>query len=325
LLGKDLAQEGNFIVETSLDLGVQAQAESVLREFVSRDGGTYSYSQAALVTLDFRTGDILALVGGTDYSKSQFNRATQALRQPGSTFKLFGYAAALDRGISPSRSYSCAPLSWDGQNFAGCNRNVPNMDLYTGMALSENPIALRLAQDVGLDNIMRLARRMGITSELRAVPGLVLGQSEATLLEMSRAYGVVANGGVSQPTLAVTRILDAGDCQNPQKVDTCRVIYDRRQTKASEQILPASVASTLTTMLQGVVSSGTGQAASLGLGEAGKTGTTDDRRDLWFIGYVPNRSLLTGVWLGNDNNTPTSGTSGQAAALWGDYMRRIVR
>jgi penicillin-binding protein 1A len=326
LLSKDLAEEGNFIIETSLDLSLQARAESALRQGIDQDGPTYGFSQGGLITMDFEAGEILALVGGKDYSTSQFNRATQALRQPGSTFKVFDYTAALQQGISPSRTYSCAPLTWQGQNFGGCRTGADSLDLSTGLALSENPIALRLAKDVGLDNIIRLARQMGVRSSLKANPGLVLGQSEATLLEMSQSFAVLAAGGIRNPPLAISRILDAGDCENPRKISTCRVIYDRREQRGQgERIISAEVADTMTEMLQRAVTSGTAQAASLGLGEAGKTGTTNDGRDLWFIGYVPSRNLLTGVWLGNDDNTPTTGSSGQAAALWRDYMSQIVQ
>jgi penicillin-binding protein 1A len=326
LLSKDLAEEGNFIVQTSLDLNLQAKAEAALRRGIDRDGPTYGFSQGALITMDFDAGEILALVGGKDYATSQFNRASQALRQPGSTFKIFDYTAALEQGISPSRTYSCAPLTWDGQNFGGCRSGSGALDLYNGLAQSENPIALRLAQDVGLDKIISLARRMGVKSKLVATPGLVLGQSEATLLEMSQSFAVLAAGGRRNPPLAINRILDAGDCTNARNIQTCRKMYDRQSLVGQgEQIVTADVAATMTGMLQSVVTSGTGRAASLGLGEAGKTGTTNDNRDLWFIGYIPSRNLLTGIWLGNDDNTPTSGSSGQAAALWQDYMTQIVQ
>jgi penicillin-binding protein 1A len=193
------------------------------------------------------------------------------------------------------------------------------------MALSENPIALRVAQTVGLSRVIQTARRMGIQSELKATPGLVLGQSESTLLEMSRAYAVVANEGRKNSPLAIRKILDAGDCTKPLAIQTCRVIYDHQDSQTGSQVLSPAIASTMTDLLQGVVRSGTGRAASLGLGEAGKTGTTDNNRDLWFIGFVPRQNLLTGIWLGNDNNDPTDGSSGQAAALWGRFMQTVVQ
>lgn len=324
LLGKQLAQEGNFIVETGLDLRAQAQAEATLKNTVLGSGGSYGFSQGALVTMNVKSGEILAMVGGVDYQQSQFNRVTQAMRQPGSTFKIFDYTAAIAQGISPYRTYSCAPLTWQGQNFGGCRHGSGSLDLFQGLTWSENPIALRLAQDVGLNRIVELARRMGITTPLDPVPGLILGQSEVTLLEMSRAFAVLANDGRKDPPTAIRKVLDAGDCVNPREINTCRVIYEHSQQSAS-QILSPAIAQTMTEMLRGVVRSGTGRAAAIGRGEAGKTGTTNDNRDLWFIGYIPNLNLLTGVWLGNDNNAPTNGSSGEAAALWGDYMAKIVQ
>jgi membrane peptidoglycan carboxypeptidase len=182
-----------------------------------------------------------------------------------------------------------------------------------------------VAQRVGLSRIIQTAKRLGVQSTLKAVPGLVLGQSESTLLEMSRAYAVVANQGRQNTPMAIRKILDAGDCQSLQNIKTCRVIYDHSQDlQQSLQPLSPDVANAMTQLLTGVVRSGTGRAASLGLGEAGKTGTTNDNRDLWFIGFIPNQNLLTGIWLGNDDNKPTYGSSGQAAALWGRFMRTIL-
>ncbi len=325
LLGPQLAEEGNFIIETGLDPQIQSKAEATLRDAVSSTGVSAGFSQGALVTLDSKTGEILALVGGVDYKKSQFNRATQAMRQPGSTFKVFTYTTAIEQGISPSTAYSCAPLNWEGQYFAGCHAGGGSLDMYTGLALSENVVALRIAQAVGLDNVIRTAQRMGIRSELKAAPGLVLGQSEVTPLEMTGAFSILANRGVSNPPRAIRRILDGGDCKNPKDLRTCRVIYSAdRDPQINQPVLRPEVADTMTSLLQGVVQSGTGRAAAIGRGAAGKTGTTNDNVDLWFIGYIPD-GLVTGIWLGNDNNSPTSGASAQAAQIWGNYMSKILR
>jgi penicillin-binding protein 1A len=326
LLGEQLAQEGNFIVESNLDTRMQAQAEAALQNAIATQGAAAGFSQGALVTIDSSTGGVLALVGGADYQQSQFNRATQALRQPGSTFKVFAYAAAIDQGISPGRSYSCAPLDWQGQSFSGCRSGSGSMDMYRGLALSENPIALRIAQDVGLDSVVRMARLMGIESDLNPVPGLVLGQSEVTLLELTGAYGVLANQGVRNRPHTINRILDSSDCGNIDDPNTCRVIYDHStDAESNVTVLRPNVAATITDMMQGVIRGGTGRSAALGLGEAGKTGTNNDNTDLWFVGYIPRASLVTGIWFGNDDNTPTSGSSGDAARLWGDYMGRITQ
>lgn len=326
LLGKQLAQEGNFVVQTGLDTRMQTKAEAALQNAIATSGASSGYSQGALVTINSKTGEVQAMVGGVDYQESQFNRVTQAQRQPGSTFKIFTYTTALEQGISPSTSYSCAPLNWSGQYFEGCRTGSGSLDLYTGVAQSENVIALRVAQEVGLDKVGQTAKKMGVQSKLNLVPGLVLGQSEVTLLEMTGAFGVLANRGVRNRPHTINRILDSSDCSDRKNLNTCRVIYSSEQdANNNAKVIEPEVADTMTTMLQGVVQTGTGRSAALGLGEAGKTGTTNNNTDLWFVGYVPNQDLVTGIWFGNDDNTPTGGSSSQAAQLWGTYMKQIVR
>lgn len=326
LLGKDLAQEGNLIVTTGLNLAWQELAEKTLKDSLQKWGNSAGIGQGAMITIRPETGLIAALVGGKDYAQSQFNRATQAQRQPGSTFKVILFTAALVRGISLTQTYSCAPFFWQGQQFAGCRQGSGEMDLYRGLALSENPIALRLAQQVGLQRVVELAHRMGIKSPLQAVPGLVLGQNETTLLEMSSALAVLANQGRYLAPMTISRIQDGGDCTNPDDFQTCRVIFERNaQERQGESVVPVDVAATMTQALTAVIREGTGRAAAIGLTAAGKTGTTNDYRDLWFIGYVPGQNVLTGVWLGNDDNRPTRGTSGDAAAIWAEFMGQILR
>ncbi|MBW4557614.1 MAG: transglycosylase domain-containing protein [Trichormus sp. ATA11-4-KO1] len=327
ILGEGAAREGNYIIETQLDPGIQAQAETSLRNSVSNAGSTLRFSQGAIVTLDSRSGSILSMVGGTDFRSSQFNRAVQAQRQPGSTFKVFAYAAALEQGIPASKTYSCAAFPWQGFTYRPCRTGANNfLNMTTGLALSENPIALRIAQDVGLNRVVAMAKRMGVKSSLEAVPGLVLGQSVVNVLEMTGAFGAISNRGVWNPPHAISRILDSGDCSDRNDFKTCRVIYSFDQNReANKRVLPAGVADEMTRMMRQVVTNGTGRAAAIGLGEAGKTGTTDKNVDLWYIGFIPNRRLVTGIWLGNDNNSPTSGSSAQAAQLWGSYMRQITR
>ena len=326
VLGAQLAREGSFIVETGLDLDLQTLAETVVRDFISDAGAARGFAQGALVTLDTTNGEVRALVGGADYQTSQFNRATQAFRQPGSTFKIFTYATALEQGVSPGRTYSCQGLNWRGQFFQGCRSGSQGLDMYTGIARSENVVALRIAQDVGLNNIVDTARRLGIRSDLNSVPGLVLGGSEVTPLEITGAFGAIANSGVWNRPHGIKRVLDSSDCTQPNDIQTCRVIYDFSKTSDfNRAVMSANIAGVMTGLLQGVVREGTGRAAFLGRGEAGKTGTTNDSRDLWFIGYIPRNQIVTGIWLGNDDNSPTGGSSGQAAQLWGDYMSQAMR
>lgn len=325
LLGTDLAREGNFIVETGLDPDLQTEAEASLKGYVTGVGGQYGISQGAIVSLDFRNGEIIALTGGVDYQASQYNRATQAQRQPGSTFKVFAYAEALERGIPPGATFSCSPMTWQGVGYRGCDRSSGSIDMYRGLAQSENVVALRVAREVGLNNVVEMARALGIQSELNPVPGLILGQSEVNLLEMTGAYGVIANDGQWNRAHAIRRILDSSDCSDRNDVSTCRVIYDYAEDEPTNRpVLSPNVAAAMTDLLRAVVQSGTGTAAQMGYGEAGKTGTTNRNVDLWFIGYVPSRSIVTGIWLGNDDNTPTSGSSGNAAELWGQYMRGVI-
>lgn len=326
LLGEQLAREGNFIVETGLNPGLQRIAENSLRTAVENAGSSADFSQGAMVTINTRTGEVLALVGGVDYLQSQFNRATQALRQPGSTFKIFAYAAALEQGIPPDKTYSCAPLDWGGQSYSGCERSSGSIDMYRGLAQSENSVALRVAQDVGLDKVAGMAKRLGITSPLRSSPGLVLGESEVNVLQLTGAFGVLANRGLGNRAHAIKRIIDSSDCKDRNDFNSCRVIYDyQKDPIANRQLVSENVADTMTDMLQGVVRGGTGSRAALGLGEGGKTGTTNDNKDLWFVGYIPSQQLATGVWLGNDDNSATGGGSANAAQLWGDYMREVAR
>jgi peptidoglycan glycosyltransferase len=328
ILGEGAAREGNYIIETQLDPGIQAQAESSLQNSVSKAGSGFRFSQGSVVTLDSRTGSILAMVGGTDYKKTQFNRAVQAQRQPGSTFKIFAYTAALEQGILSSRSYSCAPLTWQGFTYKPCRSGGNgSLDIATGLALSENPIALRVAKEVGLNKVVDMAERLGVKSSLDPVPGLVLGQSVVNVLEMTGAFGAIGNHGVWNPPHAISRILDSSDCKDRKDLKTCRVIYSFDQNPdGNKRVLKTDVANKMISLMQGVVSRGTGRSASIGLGEeAGKTGTTDKNVDLWFIGFIPSQQLVTGIWLGNDNNNPTSGSSAQAAQLWGYYMRKITK
>ena len=325
LLGDSLAAEGNFIVQTSLDIPTQLKAEASLRNAVDSVGASAGFSQGAIVTIDSKTGEVMALVGGVDYKKSQFNRASQAYRQPGSTFKMFTYTTAIEQGFSGGSAFSCAPLNWEGQYYEGCRGGGGSLTIATGLAQSENVVALRVAQQVGLDKVVNTARRMGIRAKLNPVPGLVLGQSEVTPLEMASAFNILANRGVRNPPRAIRRIYDGGECKNPNDYSTCRLMYSNDQdAERSQVVLSPAVADTMTSLLQGVVRGGTGRAAAIGLGEAGKTGTTNNNVDLWFIGYIPS-GMTTAIWLGNDNNSPTGGSSAVAAELWRTYMSQVVK
>jgi membrane peptidoglycan carboxypeptidase len=266
------------------------------------------------VVLDSRTGGILAIAGGRDYRQSQFNRATMALRQPGSTFKLIPYLVALERGRRPGDPISCAPLRWRGQSFAsGCQGSL---SLVSAFATSSNTAALRLAQQLGLDGLVQKARDLGITSPLAAVPGLALGQSELTLLELTAAYAAIANDGTWHPPTTIRRLTDGEACTGSSA--SCR---RTSLAQPGRRVTSVATARAMQQLLRAVVQRGTGQMASVGGQEGGKTGTTNDSRDLLFIGYEPQRHWVIGIWLGNDDNSPTRASSALAAGLWGEIIR----
>jgi membrane peptidoglycan carboxypeptidase len=319
LVGSEVAAEGNYLIDTHLDSALQDQAERLLRQRIEALS-SLGVSEGAVVVLDSRSGGILAIAGGRDYRQSQFNRASMALRQPGSTFKLVPYMLALEQGGKPSDSVACGPLRWRGQVFdSGCGGSL---SLRTALAISSNTAALRVARRVGLDTVVSKARELGITSPLAPVPGLALGQSEVTLLELTGAYAAVANDGIWHSPSAIRRLTDAETCPQGGSA-SCRQASGRQDRKvaAGRRVMRASTAKALQGMLQGVVSGGTGTAAWVGPGTGGKTGTTNEGRDLLFVGFEPKRQWVIGVWLGNDDNTPTRGSSALAAALWADLVR----
>ena len=318
LVGPDVAAEGNFLIETHLDPAVQEVVERQLRQLLqaSRNLGV---GEGAAVVLDSRNGGVLAIAGGRDYRSSQFNRASMALRQPGSTFKLMTYLAALERGLKPSDSIDCDPLNWGGQHFnSGC---VGRLSLTRAFASSSNTATLRLAQRVGLDQVVQQARKLGITTPLEPVPGLVLGQSEVRLIDITAAYAGIANDGVWHPPSTIRRLVDAETCRLEQLTQCGSVGDGSTAIAGARQAVAPKVARSMQALLRSVVQNGTGRNASLGGLEGGKTGTTNDGRDLLFIGYEPSRRWVLGIWLGNDDNRPTAGSSALAATLWGDIMR----
>lgn len=306
-----LAKKG-LTIETTLKPNWQTAAEKAIQDTVEYEGYKDGFEQAAMVAIEPRTGEIKAMVGGKDFFNQQFNRVTQAQRQPGSTFKTFVYGTAIAAGISPTNGYLDAPISVAGykpKNYGDKYRgwvNIPD-----ALTSSINVVAVRALIDVGWDPIIEVAQKMGIESKLNPTYSLALGASEVNLLELTSAYGTLAANGVHLKPHGIRRIRDQSG----------KVIYDA-DFKAEEAIDPESSA-TMTWMLRNVVSDGTGRAAKLGgRPVAGKTGTSDQARDLWFIGYIP--QMVAGVWLGNDNNRPTYGASGTAASTWNKFMVKVV-
>ena len=309
LLGADVAAEGNFLVATHFDPLLQRVVERRLQRLLASSGPTVS--EGAVVVLDSDSGGILAIAGGRDYNRSQYNRASIALRQPGSTFKLFTYLEALERGLRPTDSVSCAALDWGGQAYgSGCGGQL---SLRSAFASSSNTAALRLARRFGLEQVAARARELGITTPLEPVPGLVLGQAEVRLLELTAAYAAVANGGLWHAPTTIRQLTDGEARTSGHR--------SLRPLSPGRRVISAATARQMQELLRAVVHGGTGSAASLGGQEGGKTGTTNDGRDLLFVGSEPQRRWTLGIWLGNDDNRPTGSSSALAASLWSDIIR----
>ena len=311
LIPADELEAGGLTVETSLNVSWQRKAEDTVDEAIERYSGWQGFEQAALVAVDPRNGEIKAMVGGNDFRESQFNRVTQAQRQPGSTFKAFVYATAIAAGFSPYKDYVDAKYVVDGYEPKNYGESYSgNVELLKALRSSINIVAVKLLVDVGFDPVIELAQRMGIKSELLPTYSLALGASEVNLLELTSAYGTFAYKGTHIPVHGIRRVLNREG----------EVIYENPKEK--KQALDADSAAIMTWMLRGVVEGGTGSNAYLGRPVAGKTGTSEKNRDLWFIGYIP--QLATGVWLGKDDSTPTSGASSTAAAVWRMFMSQIT-
>ncbi|WP_228038221.1 PBP1A family penicillin-binding protein [Nodosilinea sp. LEGE 06152] len=312
LLPPEQLEAGGLTVETTLNVVWQRRAEETVENAVERYSNWQRVGQVALVAVDPRNGEIKAMVGGTDFtSENQFNRVTQAQRQPGSTFKTFVYAAAIAGGVSPYKNYVDARYVVDGYEPKNYGENYSGgMDLLQALRNSVNIVAVKLLVDVGFEPVVDLAGRMGIKSPLLPAYSLALGTSEVNLLELTSAYGTLANKGMYRPSHGIRRVLDSNG----------KVIYER--PNESVQAIDADSAAIMTWMLRGVVEGGTGSNAYLGRPVAGKTGTSEEYRDLWFVGYIP--QLAAGVWMGNDDNTPTRGASSMAAGVWRDFMAKLT-
>ncbi len=255
-------------------------------------------------------GAVRAIIGGADYGLSQYNRATQARRQPGSAFKPFVYLAGLESGKIPKTVIEDKPLTIDGwtpRNFS--RKHEGPVTLEQALAGSINTVAVRLATEVGYPKIISTAQRLGVTSDLQAIPSLALGTSSVSLLELTAAYGTFANGGYGVWPYGIEEIRD----------NQGNVLY-RRQGSGPGRVIDAWSAGTMNQMLHTAITSGTGKKANLKRPAAGKTGTSQDYRDAWFIGYTAD--LVTGVWMGNDNVSPMKRVTGGGlpAVAWRDFM-----
>jgi penicillin-binding protein 1A len=299
----------DLTVHTTLDPRLQEAAEAAIGDVLTRFGARDAVSQGALVALS-ADGAVRAMVGGRDYGQSQFNRATQAQRQPGSAFKPFVYLAGLESGLRPTDRLVDAPIrigNWEPHNYL--NRYQGEMSLSEGLAQSVNTIAVQVASRAGIPRVIAAANRLGITSELARDASIALGTNEVNLLELVSAYAPFANGGIGVLAYGISEIRDSGG----------KVLY-RRTGSGPGPVVAPELAGMMSEMLAGVIAHGTGKSAALPRPAAGKTGTTQDYRDAWFIGYTSD--LLAGVWLGNDDDTAMNKVTGGSlpAAAWRAFM-----
>lgn len=308
----DVLAGGGLSVETSLNPTWQKLAEAAVAKTLRNQGRWENFKQAALVAIDPRSGEIKAMVGGKDFGKNQFNRVTQAQRQPGSTFKGFVYATAIASGKNPYDTYLDQPFVVDGYEPKNYGKNFHgSMTMRDALTRSINIIAVKILINVGFEPTIQLAHNMGIKSALKPTYSLALGSNEVNLLELTSAYGSFATQGLYTEPHGIRRILNRQG----------KVIWSANFP--SKRSLDPGSAAIMTWMLRNVVEAGTGGAARLdNRPVAGKTGTSDEARDLWFIGYIP--QVVTGVWLGNDDNRPTYGSSSSAAYTWHEFMEKAV-
>lgn len=303
---------GGYKVITTLDSKAQIAANEAVVRDLRNWGLTGDAKQAAVFSFDPTNGRILVYVGGKDYTKSQYDRVTQAVRPPGSAFKPFVYAAALEKGISPNDFIEDLPITiggWSPHNYG--NKYRGKIPVYSALMVSSNVCAARVIQEVGVRSVIQIARVLGIETPLEYDYTIALGSNGVKLFEFTRAYGAFANGGyVVQP-------------YGIERVETSRgkVVYKTSKTKITHQ-LSLKTAAEMTAMLRTVITNGTGAAANIGKPAAGKTGTTDDNKDAYFVGYTPN--IVTGVWVGSDDNTVMNksiqgGTV--PAIIWKDVMK----
>jgi penicillin-binding protein 1A len=300
----------DIIVDTSIDLRLQDAAQRAVSDTLAEDGAKYGAGQAALVAID-PDGAVKALVGGRDYATSPFNRAVDGKRQPGSSFKPFVYLTALENGLVPETVRVDQPISINGWKPQNSSKNYKGpVTLLTALSQSLNTVSAELTAEVGPQAVAATARRLGITSPLTATPSIALGTSEVTPLEMTAAFVPFSNGGRGIIPHVIDRIMTANG-------DT---LYERSGSGPGQVIDPMYVGM-MNAMLRETINSGTGRKAALpGWDAAGKTGTSQDFRDAWFIGYT--RVLTAGVWFGNDDDKPTKKASGSnlPAIAWSRFM-----
>lgn len=302
--------QGDVVVHTTLDFDLQKEAELQVRRLLNQHSKKRNVTQAAVIAMT-PEGAITTMVGGYNYARSQFNRATQAQRQPGSAFKPFVYLAGLEAGLAPDDLMRDEPFAigdWQPRNYTGQYQG--DVTLSHALAQSINTVAVKVARHAGVPKVAAAAQRLGITSPLNNHPSLALGTSEVSLLELTAAYAPFANGGFGTFPHAITHITDSQG----------NILY-QRQGGGSGRIIDPKPLGQINRMMQEVINQGTGKNVNFDWPLAGKSGTSQDFRDAWFVGY--SHDVVLGVWMGNDNERPMKNVSGGSlpATLWGTLMR----
>lgn len=307
---EDEIVNGGYKVITTLNYKAQVKANEAIIRDLNAWGLSRDKNQAAVFSFSPIDGRILVYAGGKDYSKSQYDRITQSSRPSGSAFKPFVYTAAIEKGYSPNDMIDDLPFragDWTPKNYG--NKYRGPIPLYTALMVSSNVCTARLMDAVGVRAVIQLARVMGITTPIPYDYTISLGSNSVKLFEMTRAYGVFANGGFKVEPYAIERVESSRGT----------VLYEAKKARSSK-VLNLNTAATMTAIMKTVITNGTGRAANIGKPAAGKTGTTDDSRDAYFIGFTPD--VVTGVWVGNDDNSQMGGITGGTvpAIIWKDVM-----
>ncbi len=305
--------DDDLVVTTTLKPEWQTIAEKSLHDVMDKQSEKLDASQAAMVAMS-PDGALRVMIGGINYAESQYNRATQSQRQPGSAFKPFVYIAGLESGMTPDTIMEDEPLSikisggrWQPQNYNHSYNGT--MSLRQALAESINTIAVQISEKVGRENVINVAERLGITADMQPLPSIALGATEVNLLELTNAYAHLAAGGAIVYPYGIIEIRTVHD----------KLLYKRPSPRRG-MVLSENIVGMMNEMLMGVINNGTGGAAKIGRPVAGKTGTTSDYKDAWFVGYTPD--LVAGVWVGNDDNEPMKKVTGGLlpAAIWHGFM-----
>ena len=307
---EDEIVNGGLKIITTLDYKAQIKANEAIISNLNAWGMKQDKNQAAVFSFSPIDGRILVYAGGKDYTKSQYDRVSQSQRPSGSAFKPFIYTAAIEKGFSPNDMIEDLPVklgNWTPKNYG--NKYRGKIPLYTALMVSSNVCAARLMDEIGVRPVIQLARVMGITTPIPYDYTIALGSNSVKLFEMTRAFGVFANGGYKVEPYAIERVESSRGT----------ILYEAKKARTSK-VLNINTAATMTTIMKTVITNGTGRAANIGKPAAGKTGTTDDSKDAYFIGFTPD--VVTGVWVGNDDNSQMGGVTGGTipAKIWHDVM-----